>query len=245
MFKDSLVESCGRLDAGPRRWIAAGSFGLQSLIGLSLVAVPLLRPEALSFRVLAPAVTVPSVRKPPIKVAPREAAAPFSSTRWSPPVEQVTAHAAILPRMHPVDTQDAPPGAIQLTSMGSSGSAAGDLLDVVGAGRGHAVTAAAGGKPGRTPTISSGISAGMLLGPICPVYPRIAVAAHVEGAVVVEATISKTGTIESARVVSGSAMLAGAALEAVRAARYRPYLLNGEATEVRTTVTVNFRLGSG
>ncbi len=245
MFEDSLVESCGRLDAGPRRWIAAGSVGLQSIIALSLVAVPFLRPEALSFRVLAPAVAVPLVQKPSVRVAPQAAVAPLSPSRWSPPVEQMTAHAAVLPSLHPVDTQDAAPGALQLTSMASSGSAAGDLLALVGAAPGHRVAAAAAAKPARTPTISSGISAGMLLGEIHPVYPRIAVAAHVEGAVVVEATISKTGTIESARVVSGSAMLAGAALEAVRAARYRPYLLNGEATEVRTTVTVNFRIGAG
>jgi protein TonB len=84
----------------------------------------------------------------------------------------------------------------------------------------------------------------MLIGEIRPVYPRIAIAARQEGIVVVEATISKTGTIESARVVSGPAMLAGAAIEAVRAARYRPYRLNGELTEVQTTVTVNFKIGS-
>jgi protein TonB len=30
----------------------------------------------------------------------------------------------------------------------------------------------------------------------------------------------------------------------VRGARYRPYLLNGEPTEVQTTISVNFRLGS-
>ena len=84
----------------------------------------------------------------------------------------------------------------------------------------------------------------MLIGEIRPVYPRIAIAARQEGVVVIEATISKSGTIESARVVSGPAMLAGAAIEAVKAARYRPYTLNGEATEVQTTVTVNFKMGS-
>jgi protein TonB len=39
-------------------------------------------------------------------------------------------------------------------------------------------------------------------------------------------------------------MLQDAALQAVRAARYRPYLLNGQPTEVETTVSINFRLGS-
>jgi protein TonB len=83
----------------------------------------------------------------------------------------------------------------------------------------------------------------MLLVPIRPVYPVIARAAHVEGAVVVEAIISRAGTIESLHVVSGPLMLQAAALDAIREARYRPYRLNGEPTEVQTTITVNFRLG--
>jgi protein TonB len=82
----------------------------------------------------------------------------------------------------------------------------------------------------------------MLLTPIRPVYPAIAKAARVEGSVVVEAVISRMGTIESLRVVSGPTMLQSAALEAIRGAKYQPYRLNGEATEVQTTITVNFRL---
>jgi protein TonB len=84
----------------------------------------------------------------------------------------------------------------------------------------------------------------MLLAPIMPVYPAIAKAAGVQGAVVLEAVISKTGRIESLHAVSGPQMLRGAALDAVQAARYQPYRLNGEATEVQTTITVVFRLGS-
>jgi periplasmic protein TonB len=45
-------------------------------------------------------------------------------------------------------------------------------------------------------------------------------------------------------VVSGPEMLRKAAADAVAAARYRPYLLNGEPTEVRTTYRVVFSLGS-
>jgi protein TonB len=39
-------------------------------------------------------------------------------------------------------------------------------------------------------------------------------------------------------------MLQRAALDAVRVARYRPYLLSGVPTEVQTTITVVFKLGS-
>jgi protein TonB len=83
----------------------------------------------------------------------------------------------------------------------------------------------------------------MLMMPIRPVYPAIARAAGVQGTVVVTAVISRTGMIESLRVVSGAPMLQNAAVEAIRAARYQPYRLNGEPTEVETTITVNFRMG--
>jgi protein TonB len=55
--------------------------------------------------------------------------------------------------------------------------------------------------------------------------------------------ISHKGTIESLRVMSGPAMLQQAAMEAIREARYQPFRLNGEPTEVQTTITVNFRMG--
>ena len=83
----------------------------------------------------------------------------------------------------------------------------------------------------------------MLITPIQPVYPAIAKTAHVEGTVVVEAVISRTGTIESLHVVSGPPMLQRAAIDAIQAARYQPYRLNGVPTEVQTTFNVNFRMG--
>jgi protein TonB len=83
----------------------------------------------------------------------------------------------------------------------------------------------------------------MLIAPIRPVYPVIAKAAGVQGTVVVEAVISRQGTIERLHVVSGPAMLQNAALDAIREARYRPYRLNGEPTDVQTTITVIFRMG--
>jgi protein TonB len=99
-------------------------------------------------------------------------------------------------------------------------------------------------QPVKRVKISEGVSVGMLLSPIRPVYPPIAKAAGVSGTVVVEAIISKAGTIESLRVVSGPEMLRRAALDAISAARYQPFRLNGEPTEIQTTITVNFRIGA-
>jgi periplasmic protein TonB len=83
---------------------------------------------------------------------------------------------------------------------------------------------------------------GNLIYRVQPSYPPLARAARVQGAVQLQAVISRTGTIESLVVVSGHPMLSKAALEAVRQWRYRPYLLNNEPVEVETEITVNFVL---
>jgi protein TonB len=90
--------------------------------------------------------------------------------------------------------------------------------------------------------VSRGVSAGLLLAPIRPIYPAIAISTRTEGVVVIEAIISKSGHIESAHATRGPELLRNAALEAVRSAHYSPYLLNGSPTEVETTITVNFKL---
>jgi protein TonB len=81
---------------------------------------------------------------------------------------------------------------------------------------------------------------GQLLSPIRPIYPAIALAAHVQGIVVVAATISRTGAIENLQVTSGPMMLRRAALDAIQQARYKPFKLNGESVEVDTTISVVF-----
>ena len=50
--------------------------------------------------------------------------------------------------------------------------------------------------------------------------------------------------IEGLRIISGPPMLQQAAIDAIRAARYRPYRLNDVPTAVQTTISINFRLGS-
>jgi protein TonB len=119
--------------------------------------------------------------------------------------------------------------------------AIGDLLSSTG-NHGSAVMAPAK-PPSKLLKVSGGVIAGRLITPIQPIYPAIARAAHISGSVVVEAIISKAGTIESLHVNSGPQMLRAAALDAIRVARYKPFLLNGDPTEVQTTITVNFTMG--
>jgi periplasmic protein TonB len=75
-----------------------------------------------------------------------------------------------------------------------------------------------------------------------PVYPVMARQAHIEGVVIVEATIDETGRIDRLKVLRSAPLLDAAALEAVRRWRYTPTLLNGVPVPVLLTITVSFKL---
>jgi TonB family protein len=74
-----------------------------------------------------------------------------------------------------------------------------------------------------------------------PVYPPLARAARVTGAVVLAVLVGTDGHVAGARVVSGHALLTDAALHAVEQWVYSPTIVNGQPTEVETMVTVNFQ----
>lgn len=75
-----------------------------------------------------------------------------------------------------------------------------------------------------------------------PAYPSIALIARVQGTVVLQAVIGRDGTVQNLKVLSGPALLVRAAMEAVKTWRYQPTMLNGEAVDVLTEVSVNFTL---
>lgn len=90
--------------------------------------------------------------------------------------------------------------------------------------------------------ISEPILEAQLISRIEPRYPPLALQLRRDGTVVLHAIISRDGRINALEVVSGSPYFVQAALDAVRQWRYRPTLLNSEAVEVETTITVVFRL---
>jgi protein TonB len=230
MFEGTLVESRGLERTGTARWSALGSVTLQVGLAGLLIAIPMWRPEALPMLSLAPRVMLPRLSKPPaVETEPRTDAGSsgvsLPATSAAQPVE-VGGPLTFAPRGQ---TDGPAPGLVTEIGMGT-GPGPLAILGPSGSGTGVSVERA---HPAARMRVSSGVLAGMLLTPIRPVYP-----------VVLEAVISKAGRIESLRAVSGPAMLRSAAMEAVQAARYVPYLLNGEPVEVQTTIMVVFQLGS-
>jgi protein TonB len=76
-----------------------------------------------------------------------------------------------------------------------------------------------------------------------PVYPQLAIMAHVQGTVMLQAIVGRDGTVQDLKVLSGPALLVRAALDAVKTWRYQPTLLNSEPVDVQTEIDVNFNLG--
>jgi TonB family protein len=100
-----------------------------------------------------------------------------------------------------------------------------------------------GARPMRV-RVSQGVMQGMVVSKVQPIYPPDAKAARIQGSVVIAAIIGKDGNIQNVRLISGHPLLAPAAIDAVKQWKYRPYLLNGQAVEVDTQMTVNFWLAT-
>ena len=86
-------------------------------------------------------------------------------------------------------------------------------------------------------------TAPVIIDDIKPTYPRLALAARLEGVVILEALIGRDGNVRDVKVLRGMSMgLTEAAVAAVKKRRYRPGLLNGEPVEFALTVTVQFKV---
>jgi TonB family protein len=94
----------------------------------------------------------------------------------------------------------------------------------------------------QTLNVSQGVSQGLLVKKVQPIYPANAQRMRIEGAVELMATISKTGDISAVKILKGDPSLARAAVDAVKQWKYKPYLLNGEPVEIQTQITTNFKL---
>lgn len=90
--------------------------------------------------------------------------------------------------------------------------------------------------------MSEGVMEAALIHKVQPEYPNTARIVHISGTVRLRAIIGTDGRIRELEVINGNAFLQASAVAAVRQWRYRPTLLNGEAVEVETLITVNFVL---
>lgn len=95
---------------------------------------------------------------------------------------------------------------------------------------------------GSVPRVGGDIREPRKVRDVRPEYPRIARAVGVSGVVILEATIDAQGNVSDVRILRSVPMLDEAAVDAVRQWQYEPVMINGAATSVRMTLTVNFTL---
>jgi TonB family protein len=77
---------------------------------------------------------------------------------------------------------------------------------------------------------------------VSPVYPPDAMAAKIQGVVIVEARIEGDGTVGEVKVLRSIPALDQSAIDAVKQWEFRPTLLNGAPVPVIVTMTVQFSL---
>jgi periplasmic protein TonB len=233
MFGDTLLESSSAPRKG-KRWPMATAFTAELIVGGLLVIIPLLSTGVIPLSARVPIYT--PVR--PVTLEPMERVrtgqAPASGQSSSMPSSTVVTLGGGNPRicLTCVIAQD--PGGEERPSynpyVGNSNLPA-NLADH----HGPSV------KPGGPKRIKSQLEEGQLVNRVEPAYPHIAAISGIQGQVKLHAIIGRDGRIQSLNVISGHPLLVRAALEAVEQWRYRPYVLNGEAVEVETLITVNFK----
>ncbi len=103
-------------------------------------------------------------------------------------------------------------------------------------------SAASGSKVSIPISAKANVMTGRILKQVAPIYPQQAVAAHIQGKVVLHAIIGENGSVCNLRVIRGNPLLAASAMAAVRQWRYKPYSLNGQPVKVHTTIMVVFNL---
>ena len=76
-----------------------------------------------------------------------------------------------------------------------------------------------------------------------PEYPPLAVKAHIQGVVILEATVGEDGNVMDVKLLrSANPLLDREAAIAVRQWRYTPIVLNGTRVPFILTVTLSFSL---
>lgn len=94
----------------------------------------------------------------------------------------------------------------------------------------------------KPPLVVTHIDPAMLVHRVEPVYPALARQLGRAGRVELRAIIATDGTIQSLQVVSGDPLFYRSAMDAVRQWRYTPTVLNGEAVEIDTFITVIYNI---
>jgi protein TonB len=239
MFSE-LFESVACPSGKRKRWAVVISGKLQSTCLLILLVVPLIYTEAL------PGTIFKTTWVGPPGTAPRTASQARTERVSTSAVRRLNHGVLMAPGRIPPTvsmTREAPLPPEPPVGQGPIGdNTIFDLLSVAPNSAEIVKRPVVPSVPQRVP-VTSTIEAAKLISRVQPAYPVIAIQARIQGNVILHAVIGRDGQVSELQILSGHPLLVNAAVEAVRQWRYSPTLLNGQAVEVETTITVSFVLG--
>jgi protein TonB len=252
MSKTGSLSSC-ILENDPEtqeraRWLRgkslAASLGLEAALLAAILILPLIHPGVLGSRLIVTPL-------PPFRGGNRLGDEQPRRTHLPSPAPNVTPILCLLcsqpaavrpqsPRNGGASEDNPPPG----DGFDPNGHEIGPLI--IGGDPGNRIPIEIK-KPEPPPRLapqprSEGVMEAALIHKVQPEYPGTARIVHISGTVMLRAIIGTDGRIRELEVINGNAILQASAVAAVRQWRYRPTLLNGEAVEVETLITMNFVL---
>jgi protein TonB len=177
----------------------------------------------------------PAAKKSPSIVAPNTVVRTQSDAKVSVPivVKNEVSHSAPPSPLQPDSAQPPAPG-----SLGVASSANDQVISGI-------MSTTATTLPQQAPQklkISQGVSQGLLIKSVEPIYPALARQMRIQGSVELLASIGKDGSITSVKLISGDAVLSHAAIDDVKQWKYKPYYLNDQPVAIQTQITVKFKL---
>jgi periplasmic protein TonB len=231
---------------------AASNKRARSLRGKALVASLSLEAVVIAGVLLWPLVTL-GVLSPQLTLTPLPPYHGEHNSRSAPPhrsehhplaprnaTERPLFQPPVIPPHVVDDAEPEPPGADRYGNLTLQPGPSAEIPG--GSEAGPVIQIARPAPAGKPRMVSLGVMDASLIHRVQPDYPPIAKLMRLSGTVVLRAVIGTDGEVRQIEVLSGNPILAEAARAAVRQWRYRPTLLDGQAVEVETQVTVNFVL---
>ena len=247
MFETSVVRA--EVVAERRFGLLSASFAGHVLVVISILAASI---RTIEFPTQAPnEYAIPMVAMP-LSIPPA-LGTPNSGHKQTTPVpvtQKVLAPAAIL-APNTVPDHATPVAATSPGETTSSDNVGSDQPQGVpwgvkdGLGDGPPVTNAAPADSEVPLPVSGEVMAPVVIHRVTPPYPRVPLAARMNGSVIVECIIDKTGHVRDARVVrSSSTLFEQAAIDAVLQWQFSPGSLHGRAIDTIFDLTVTFRVST-
>src|SRR5882672_10276976 len=237
MFEDSLMESGGRIKTNQKLTGFISTVVQLALVGF-LVLLPLIFTEALPKGQLTTWLVAPPPPPPP----PPPAAPQIQHVqKVSEIINGELRQPSKIPKIVKAIKEEEAPASSGVVGGVVGGVPGGSAGGVIGGIIGSAAPPPKVATPQKL-RVSSGVAEGLKIHDVTPTYPQMARIAHIQGDVLLQATISKSGVIENLRAVQGHPILIQAAMDAVKQWKYKPYILNGEPVEVETTIKVQFHM---